>query len=48
MGATIDNLTTIILQSLTKFGSLIEEQLVSQWVRLGCDGDCVFQGITHV
>ncbi len=29
MGATIDNLITIILQSLTKFKNLIEKQLVS-------------------
>jgi hypothetical protein len=44
VGAIIENITTIILQSIMNFRGLIEDQLSSCWVCLGCDRDFMFQG----
>lgn len=44
MGATIDNIIAIILQTLIKFVGLVENQITTWWVCFGCDDDYVFQG----
>ncbi len=47
VGATTENITTIILQSIMKFRGLTEDQLASRWVCLGCDMDSMFQ-VHHI
>jgi hypothetical protein len=44
MGAIARNIMVIILYNVVKFGGLVEEQLTSLWVCLGCDIYFVFQG----
>jgi hydrogenase/urease accessory protein HupE len=44
VGAIVENIIAIILQSIVKFGGLVEEQLASCWVCFGCDKDSMFQG----
>jgi hypothetical protein len=45
MGATLDNITAIILNAMGKYGGLTNEAMASKWVCFGCNGDYVFQGI---
>jgi hypothetical protein len=42
MGATIDIIIAIVLQSLVKF--VVEKYITAWWVCFGCDNDYVFQG----
>jgi hypothetical protein len=44
VGATTENITTIILQNIVKFKGLAEKQFASCCVSLGCDKDSMFYG----
>jgi hypothetical protein len=45
MGAIVGNIMVIILYNVVKFGGLVEEQLTSLWVCLGCNIYFVSQGL---
>ncbi len=44
MGAIAGNIMILILYNVVKFGGLVEEQLISLWICLGCEIYFVFQG----
>jgi hypothetical protein len=45
VGATSDNIMGVILDVMGKYEGLTNSNMATKWIRLGCDGDLVFQSI---
>jgi hypothetical protein len=45
VGATLDNIKTMILDAMATYRGLSNNNMSSKWICFGCDDDLVLQGI---
>lgn len=45
LGATLNNIKTMILDSMATYGGFSNDNMSSKWICFGCDDDLVLQGI---
>jgi hypothetical protein len=45
VGATSNNIKSVILDVMSRYGGLTNLDMASKWICLGCDDDSIFQDI---